>query len=108
MPAANAVIANGATTSNAVFIGSGPLLPTGIRIPALTTSTAVKFTVAVRDTDTFVPLYDATGTEVSVAASTSVARAAPLDPATFSGWPWIKCVVANAQSGAKTLTIVME
>lgn len=108
MPAIEATIANAGTTSNAVDVGSGPLQIVGLVIPALTASTAVTFTVANKATDTFVPLYDDAGDAVSAPASTSAARAVSLQPYHFAGWRFVKCVVADAQTGAKVIEVVLR
>lgn len=98
MPLHKATITSG-VTSSAVDLGSGVVLAVGLYIPALTTSVAVTFTVADEDDDTFVPLYDGeSGSAVSVAASTSAARAVALPVAWFAGWRYIKCITADSQT----------
>jgi hypothetical protein len=99
-------IPSGGTTSNAALIGSGPFITLGLYIPAVTTSTAVIFTVANKVSDTFVPLHDAANARVTLTITAGAARAVPLDPTTFGAWACIKCVVADAQSGAKNFTFI--
>lgn len=108
MVAHKATIADSAATSNAVDMGTGTIIAIGLIIPALTTSVAVTFTVANKDTDTFVPLYDELGVAISVPASTSAARGVALPAHWLAGWRYIKCAVANNQTGAKDILVCVR
>ena len=107
MPSAKATIAAGGTTSNAVRIDRDSL-PCGLIVPALTTSTAITFTVSSDFGGTYVPLHEQAGDPVTAAASTSAARATALDPTMFAAWTYLKCVVADAQAETRDIMVCMK
>lgn len=103
MTAARARIAATGTTSEAVDLGHGPYLALGIETPAaLTTSTAITFTVSRRLNGTYVPLYDTDGNgntnQVSIPVVVNAARAIAIPAHLFAGWAALKIVVADAQA----------
>ena len=113
MTAARARIAASGTTSNAVDIGKGSYLTLGIETPAaLTTSTAITFSVARSLTGIFVPLYDTDGNgnsnEVSIPVVVNAARGISVPAQLFAGWAALKIVVADAQAADRDFYVTMR
>lgn len=104
---AGAVIANGASLSQAIDLGD--LLLAGISIPASWTAADLTFKGSV-DGVTFQDLYDAAGTEVT--ADAAAARHIVLEPAKFAGMRSVKIRSGTTgspvtQGAARTLTAVL-
>ena len=81
----NATIANGASQSQAIDLDG--FVPVGLLLPSAWTAAAITF-LASGDNTTFVPVYEADGTELTATASTS--RQVVLDPAKFAGIRYLK------------------
>jgi hypothetical protein len=104
MPGTRSVaIANGLTTSGALDLADNTLL--GIMMPAAFTGTTLTFTASA-DGVTYAALYDSTGAAVSVTVSTS--RYIYIDPVIFAGVRYVKIVSGSAESGARTLALVVR
>jgi hypothetical protein len=97
---ATATIANGQTTSAAVYVGDK--LPATLRMPAAFTGASVSFQGS-PDGVTYQALNvgGSAYTEV-VAASKDVV----LDSSVFAGSPYIKIVSASAEGAARTLIVI--
>ena len=108
MPSMQATIADTAAISGVIDLGTSGFF-TGLKAPAMTTVTSLSFQVCESPTGTFAALYDAAGTLVTAACSTSAAQAASINPADFAGWRYIKIVAGSgsgtAQSGTKTFYV---
>lgn len=98
------VIANAATASAALDLGSGTVC--GIYIPSSFTGTSITFTSALTFTGTYAPVKDGAGAAVSktVAAGDYVY----LDPAIFAGIQYIKVVSGSAEGAARTVTFAVR
>ena len=84
-----ATIANGAQTSGVV--STGGLTISSIKTPAtLNTITSLTFTVCETSGGTYVPLYDETGTQLSLTVAAGRAYALPLY--WFAGWQYVKLI----------------
>ncbi len=94
-------IANGQTVSDAVDLGG--LRPIALVTPAALTGTSFTFQSSV-DGTTFVPVYDSSGSQVSVTVSTS--RFVVLSPTSFAGVRHLKVVSGSAEGAARTIQIV--
>jgi hypothetical protein len=111
--AASAVIANAASLSGAVDLGSDRLHR--IVIPAAWTAAGITFQAS-PDGTTYYDLYnvasDGTATEVTIASAGVVAnRSLVLDPSVFLGIRWLKIrsgtsAVAVNQGAARTILLV--
>ncbi len=77
----------GQTTTNPIQLNEGILV--GFTTGSNITATALTFLVSKDGTDTYLPLYDSTGTEVSFTVTTA-ARSYSTDIKTMLPWRWIK------------------
>ncbi len=106
LPTPNArtvTIANAGQTSGALDVREATIL--GLITPAALTGTALTFNVSM-DSGTFVPLYDSTGTLVSLTVGTS--RGFALDPSTFLPWRYVQVVSGTAEGAARTITLIVR
>lgn len=107
-----ATIANGASLSGAVDIGSGLSL-VGIVTPAGWTTAVVSFQASTALDGTYVDLYKLDGTEMASPGSLAASHWHPLDPADFAGVRYLKvrsgtAAAAVNQAGGDTLTLVVR
>ena len=100
------VIENGETVSGALKLPA-TYYPAALMLPAITTSTAIIFHVSM-DGVNYYPLHDGAGAAYSVTINNTVTNAVALDPTKFYPWEYIKVAVANAQSGDKTIGIIVR
>jgi hypothetical protein len=111
MPAIQATIANGAAVTDVIDIGTSGVLA-GLKIPAMTTSTVITVQVAESPTGTFVNLFNAAGTGITAACSTSAARGVNFNPDDVCGWRYFKFQAGtgagDAQTGAKTIIVMFR
>lgn len=91
----DAFIRNGQSLSDNVDMGSYRLV--GLSIPGTFEPTTVSF-MASFDGSTWMPIFDATGTEVTATVSTN--RRVVLNPANFYGVKWVR--VRGGTSGSPT------
>jgi hypothetical protein len=96
-------IASGGTTSPALDLAALGEQVVGIVTPATLTSTTITFTCCATGT-TFVPLYDSTGTQVSVTVGTS--RFIYLSPAIFAGVAQLKLVGGSSEGGDRVISVL--
>lgn len=103
-------IASGATKSSKVYRKGTGGTPTGIENPKLclvglitpAALTATAFTFEVSDDGvTYYPVYDQTGTAISIPVGTS--RWTVIPPAISFGWGYIKLAAAGAEAGARQI-----
>lgn len=97
-------IADQGTTSTAMALPQD-YYPAGLIIPAMTTSTTLSFTVST-DGVTYYPLHSTDGTIYTITFANTTA--VTLDPSKFYAWEYIKVVVPNAQTGIKTIGVVVR
>lgn len=96
---ATATIANGETTSGAVYVGAKA--PVALVMPAAFTGTAMTFQGSA-DGVTYQAIEpNGAAYSVTVAASKNV----PLIGAYFAGFPWIKLVSGSAEAAARSVGI---
>lgn len=98
---ATATIANGATVSGVVALDAATV--TGIVLPAAFTGTSLSFQVSA-DGSTYVALYDSTNTLESMTVTQG--RGYSVNPAVFSGWPYMKVVSGSTEGGSRDLILV--
>jgi hypothetical protein len=109
--AQTAVIANGASLSDAIELGDGVRQVCGIQMPAAWTAASLTFAVSA-DGITYSPLYFDTGEYTVAAGAGAVASAGiSLEPRAFAGWPYVKVRSGTAasavnQGAARTLTVL--
>ena len=99
------IIADGETESGALALPQDYFLA-GFILPAITTSTAITFKVSTDGTN-FYTLY-ADGSAYSITIAGTGSEAITVSPSVFYPWEYIKVVVADAQSGDKTLKAVVR
>lgn len=109
MNAATTTIANGATDSSTITLGSGTTNDNiktlqGFVMPAAFTGASVSFKVSLDGTN-FYPLYDSTNSLVSITVAASRAYTLPAD--TFNGWPYMKIVSGASEAAQRTITVSM-
>jgi hypothetical protein len=101
-------IADSATTSSALEIPHGYYLAAISKDNTLDTSTAITFTVSVDGGTTYRVLNDTAGSAISYTVVAATAGAMTLPPTIFYPYKYIKCVVADAQTGITTLQCVLR
>ncbi len=94
-------IANGATSSDAVNLNGFGMV--ALITPAALTSTAVTFTGS-QDGVNFVPIYNTSGTQLSITVSTS--RYIEFVPGDFVGLNYLKLVGGTAEGGDRVIQVV--
>jgi hypothetical protein len=99
-------IANLGTLSSALETPKNFYLA-GFIHPAIDTSTAVTFQVS-HDGNTYYPLNADDGNAYSIDIDNSTASAATVDPTFFYTLEYVKFEVADAQTGAKTITAIIR
>lgn len=97
-------ISDGTDTSDAVLIEDGELV--GIQTDSAWDTQDITFTTSATSGDTFVGVYDATNTAVTVTSATA-SRYYTLASAGIKGLQWIKLVSAANQSGDTVLTLII-
>lgn len=100
---ASAAFAGNNTTSGVVNLGSARAV--GLSIPAGIAATSLTFQSSYNGVD-FVPVYDSTGTPISVTIGAS--RRVVLDPAKFYGIQYLKLVANAATAAAIEITVIAE
>lgn len=98
-------IASGETDSAVIALPAGFYLA-GLVLPAITTSTAITFSVST-DGVTYVPLYN-DGSVYSITIDNTLANAIVLSEAVLSPWEYVKISVADAQTGIKSIGAVVR
>jgi len=96
------LIANGGTVSDAISFQ--PFAQGGFVLPAAFTGTAVSFQVSA-DGVTYVALYDATNTLVSIAVTQGRGYAFPIALFAFG---FVKIVSNGAEGGARTIQLGLK
>ena len=91
------------TVSGAVDLGVAR--PVGLSIPAGIAGTSLTFQSSYNGVD-FVPVYDSTGTPISVTIGAS--RRVVLDPAKFYGIQYLKLVANAATAAAIEIKVIAE
>ena len=79
----------------------------GIYHPAIDTSTAFTFEASI-DGITFVPVENGSGAAYSITINGSASGYIAVDTTKFLGIKFLKVVVADNQTGAKTLTLAIR
>lgn len=100
-------IANSGTTSTALVMPETYYLAGIIKDTTLDTSTAITFTVSM-DNVTYYTLYQTDGTQLSYTCQAATAEAINVTPTDFYPWPYVKMVVADAQTGVTTIQCVLR
>jgi hypothetical protein len=103
-PTRPVTIASGQTTSAAVAIGDG--VPVGLQTPAALTGTAITFQGSCDDGATYAPLYDSSGSVVSITVSTS--RLIAIEGLYFVPCTHIKLVSGSSEAADRALVLVMR
>jgi len=98
-------IADGATTSGVLRVGD--YLPAGIKTPAGWTTADITFTVSESEGGTFVPMYNTSGSVVTISAA-AASRWYAIAPQDFAGTPYLKLVSSVAQAGGDSLIVSMR
>lgn len=102
-------IANGATVSDALFMGASPNPDGGLAgfvMPAAFTGASVTFQVSLDDS-TYQALYDSANSQISITVSASRTYALKQDVrSALQPWPYVKIVSASAEGGARTIPAI--
>lgn len=102
---ANCIIPSGATTSNAVSTGGGPLV--GIYAPAMT-GTSLTFTAAsTEDSTTFYPVRDQLGNLITVTLNAAQSFYSLRSVMPF-GMDLLRVVSSSAEGAERTITPVFQ
>ena len=109
--AVNVVIANGASLSATVALGSGVRQLVGIQMPAAWTAASLTFAVS-SDDATFVPLYwDGSEYTVAAAGGAAASLGVSLEPSAFASWPFVRIrsgtVGTPVNQGAERTLVVL-
>ena len=99
---ANAVIANGQTTSDAIDLFGTTLV--GIQMPATFTGSSISFEAATTLGGTYQPITNSGGNSISATAAGG--KFISIDPSDIAGVQFIKIVSDSAEGAERTLELV--
>ena len=96
----DAVILDGETTSGTIDTGGGRRQVVGLQMPDAWTAASLTFEGS-HDGTTFVPIYHGAGEyTITAAMGAAVDCGVSLAKEAFAGWPFVRIVSENTQSGA--------